>query len=119
MKSKFIFLLLLVSVSILNVALNVFAKKIANPNITLLSQLLSIKFGALFLLGLTSLICLFQVYRSEINPSQGILLMGTFSIIFGTLFSIFILRNKISLIESIIMIFLAVLFIVRWIFVLK
>ena len=79
---------LVLSVGVLNVLLNVWARKSAVEADTWASGFLSWKFGLTFLIGCGSLLALYTLYYSKINLGRAILLMGVVSIVGGTLYGI-------------------------------
>lgn len=112
--SKLFTLILLIGVSVINIILNIKVKIASNTELTLLKNIFSKDFLIAFLIGLCSIICMLQVYRSDLQTAQGILLMGTVSILGGTLYMVFVKKQEISNFEWIIFFVLLILFIVRW-----
>ncbi|MFZ1703565.1 MAG: hypothetical protein WAT79_04415 [Saprospiraceae bacterium] len=114
MNAKLITLIFLIGVSVINIILNVKVKSAAKTELTLLANIFSKDFLFAFLIGFCSIICMLQVYRSDLQTAQGILLMGTVSIIGGTLYLVLVKKQNISNFEWLIFFVLLLLFAVRW-----
>ncbi len=109
--SAFIFIVL---VAISNICLNYFVRNSVDNNLTIGRNIISKDFLLAFTVGVISIICLLQVYRSNVNLAQGILLMGAISIIIGSIFSAVYFKQKYTIIEMLILIVLSLLIIYRW-----
>ncbi len=110
-------IIFIIVVSICNIGLNYFVNRTAVNNEPIIKSILTINFLFAFLIGLISILAMLQVYRSQTNLPQGILLMGTVSILIGTLIGS--KNHKLLLIEWIIFFVLLILFSIRWYLVLS
>ncbi len=107
--------ILVVLTGLINVALNVLVRNaaVAHQGRTYVDMLKSQAFGLAFLVGISSLLCLAAVHRSELNLAQAIALMGSVSIVGGSLYGI-ARGNTMSPVEWILVALIAVLFLYRW-----
>ncbi len=88
----------IVSVGLLNIGLNIMAKKTAMlDDKTYSQQLLTPEFLFTFLIGMASLLGLLFVYKQEVNLPQAIALMGGVSIVLGALITSYCLGEAKSL----------------------
>ena len=109
-------ILLIVAVSILNVALNLSLKRTAGSGETLLQTIMSGPFVGCLLIGLLSFSSLFALYSTGITLSRGILMMGAVSILGGSLYGVLIYDEKLHASEWLIFSLLTVLLAYRWFF---
>lgn len=90
-------------VGMINIMLNIKIQDAAqNANATtFIDAVLSIKFLIAFGVGTLSItmLMLFYFYASKFNLAQSLILMGSSSIVFGTLFGIIFRNNVISFVE--------------------
>lgn len=70
----------------------------------------SIEFFIAFFIGTMSILSMTLFYKSGLNLSQGIIFMGATSIILGTCYSIFVLKNKIDLVDVILLTLLIIVY---------
>lgn len=108
-----------VLVGFINVALNVTVRAAARPS-TALMNLLGSEYTWImlliiaFLIGSTSLIAMFFFYRLEGNLARGLILMGTVSIVVGSVVAMILSGSVVDRIEIILLGTLSVLFLFRW-----
>lgn len=108
--------LLIVAVSVLNVALNLCLKKTAAGTAGFSQALLSGGFIGCFFIGLLSFAGLFALYSTGITLSRGILMMGAISILGGSLYGVVFFQERLQPIEWGIFLLLALLIAYRWFF---
>ncbi len=113
---KSLTILLIMTVSILNVFLNLSLKKTAGAGEGLYESIMSGGFVVCLLIGLLSFSGLFALYSTGITLSRGILLMGAISILGGSLYGVFLHGEKLHVSEWMIFCLLAVLLTYRWLF---
>ena len=81
---------LVVAVGTLNVLFNFQAHRAAGRAVSWTHGLATFEFLLLYLIGCTSLVALYTLYSQGVVLARGILLMGTISIIVGTLFGVIV-----------------------------
>ncbi len=113
---KSLSILLIVAVSVLNVALNLSLKKTAGSVDSLSQTIMSGSFVGCLLIGLLSFSSLFALYATGITLSRGILMMGAVSILGGSLFGVFFYNERLHPSEWLIFCLLALLLAYRWFF---
>ncbi len=113
---KSLTILLIITVSILNIFLNLSLKKTAGTGDGLYQSIMSGAFVVCLLIGLLSFSSLFALYCTGITLSRGILMMGAISILGGSLYGVCLHGEKLHASEWVIFFFLAVLLAYRWFF---
>ncbi len=105
-------------VSVCNIGLNYFASKAAGSAGQWSHAFQTVSFAIAFAVGAMSLACMVTLYHfakgNQFGLSSGILTMGTTSIIGGTLFGYFVLKNEVSSIEWILLLLLVVTILLRF-----
>lgn len=109
-------LVLILSVGFLNVLLHAFLDKIGKKNLNLIESLLSLDFAITFIIGVSSVVLMLLVYKSNINLAQGIIIMGATFIIIGTLAGIILKNNTLSFYDWILFGILIIFYTSKWIF---
>jgi multidrug transporter EmrE-like cation transporter len=113
---KSLTIILIIAVSVMNVALNLSLKRTAGTGDTLSQTIMSGGFAACLLIGLLSFSSLFALYSTGITLSRGILMMGAVSILGGSLYGVFLYNEKLHPSEWLIFSLLAALLAYRWFF---
>lgn len=103
------------SVSVLNVLLNITAKTAADGQADFFSAVMSLRFVCAALVGLASLFCLLAVYSSGLSIPQAILLAGAGSIIVGTIAAVCIYRVRLDWSEWALLLVIGALYFYRWV----
>ena len=113
---KALSILLIIAVSVLNVALNLCLKKTAALPGGFTQLLLSRPFLGSFAVGMASFLSLFALYSTGITLSRGILMMGAISILGGGLYGVVLYDETLHVSEWIIFSLLTILLAYRWFF---
>lgn len=106
--------LLIVAVSVLNVALNLCLKKTTAGAVGIPQAWLSWGFIGCLFIGLLSFSGLFALYSTGITLSRGILMMGAISILGGSLYGVVFFKERLQPVEWGIFLLLTLLIIYRW-----
>jgi hypothetical protein len=106
-------------VGCINVALNVCMREAASPRPIFLQWFGSdratiVLFAGAFLVGCASLAMMFYFYRLETNLARGLILMGTVSIVMGSVTTMIVTRKMVDLAELLLLGTLTLLFLFRW-----
>ena len=115
MEAKLKILLLIIIVSILNIAFNIWLQKAAKySNFNFMDGLLSYNFMVAMLIGTLSALTLLLLYSNRVQLASGVLLMGAISILGGSLFGVLYFNNKLHVTEWAIFFVLSILLIFRF-----
>jgi len=112
---KALTVMLIISVSVMNVALNLCLKKTAGLVAGgFRGAVMSWSFTGCFVIGLISFGSLFALYSTGISLSRGILMMGAISILGGSLYGVVVYGERLHTSEWIIFALLTLLLAYRW-----
>jgi Ca2+/Na+ antiporter len=84
--------------------------KASKNNLAFTDSIKSSEFLIAYLLGTMSIFAMTLFYKSNLNLSQGIIFMGATSIILGTFYSSYLLKNKIDSVDMILLIILIIVY---------
>lgn len=107
-------ILFVLCVAFANIGLNIFTRKAATSTASYSRALTSTDFLIALIIGTCSALSLLAVYRSDLNLSQGILLMGAISIVGGSLIGVFVFGNRLQMGEWFLLAAVIILFGYRW-----
>ena len=113
---KALTVMLIITVSVMNVALNLCLKKTAGLAGGFREAVMSGSFIGCFVVGLISFASLFALYSTGITLSRGILMMGAISILGGSLYGVVFYGERLHTSEWIIFALLTLLLAYRWVF---
>jgi uncharacterized membrane protein YfcA len=108
-----------VLVGFINVALNSVVREAARPRTALIDWLGSdhaptVILIVAVLIGFASLFAMFSFYRLEGNLARGLILMGTVSIVAGSILTMILSRTLVDWVEILLLIALSILLAFRW-----
>jgi len=92
-------LLLFGLVPIFNILLNINIQKTAKNSSSFTDAILSGSFATSFVIGMFSITSLLALYLTGVNLARGILMMGAFSIVGGSLYGVLLQNNTLSNLE--------------------
>ena len=113
---RFLTILLILCVPVLNIGLNTSIKITANHSQTFWGALGSLGFLISFLVGIALMLSLLGLYSSGIGLARAILIMGAISILGGGLFGVFFYHETLSAVEWLLFFVLSVLLLYRLFF---
>lgn len=111
---KTIAVILILVIPVFNIAFNMNLKEAANRSGSFGKALLSKQFLFSVLIGTGTMLGLLLFYLSGIDLARGFLLIGAFSIVGGTLFGVFFYKEKLLLIEWLLISVIGVLMLYRF-----